>query len=313
MKELIKKVPIPISGLMLALASLGNFLSSYGTIYKTLLGTISFLILFLLIIKILLIPQEILKDLENPLVAGVAPTFFMGIMILSTYVKPYYPEIALILWSLALVGHISYILFFTKKFIFYFDIKKTFPSFFVVYVGIAAAAIPAPSYGMNIVGRYIFWFAFVSYLVLLPVLLYRVYRYPNLPEPAIPSITIFTAPANLCIAGYMSSFDIKNMNFLIFLFVLSSIFFIGVLFYLPRMLRIKFYPSFSCFTFPFVITAIAAKNFYGYLIKKGFTLTFLSIYVNLLTLLAVIMVVFVLFKYIIFLFSSPKETIAIKN
>ncbi|MGB9839040.1 TDT family transporter [Thermovenabulum sp.] len=313
MKEIINKVPIPISGLMLALASLGNFLSFYGTIYKTLLGTISFSILFLVIFKILLMPEEILKDLENPLVAGVAPTFFMGIMILSTYIKPYYPEIALILWSLALVGHILYILFFTKKFIFSFDIKKTFPSFFVVYVGIAAAAIPAPSYGMSLAGRYIFWFAFISYLLLLPVLLFRIYRYRNFPEPALPSLAIFTAPANLCITGYMSSFDIKNMNLLLFLFVLSSISFIGVLFYLPRMLRIKFYPSFSCFTFPFVITAIAVKNFHGYLIKKGLTLAFLSIYVNFLTIIAVSLVTFVLFKYIIFLFSSPQEGITVKN
>ena len=35
MENLINKVPVPMAGLMLALATAGNLVSSYGAIYKT--------------------------------------------------------------------------------------------------------------------------------------------------------------------------------------------------------------------------------------------------------------------------------------
>ncbi|MDF2890110.1 MAG: C4-dicarboxylate transporter [Clostridia bacterium] len=86
---MIKKLPLPIAGLMLALAAAGNLLLSYGGIYRNLFGVIAGIVLVLLLAKVLIMPKAIKEGFENPVVASVMPTFSMGLILLSTYLKPY--------------------------------------------------------------------------------------------------------------------------------------------------------------------------------------------------------------------------------
>ncbi|QCX33117.1 TDT family transporter [Caloramator sp. E03] len=312
MSNIIKKLPIPIAGLMLSLASLGNLLSSYNIMFKNIFGTIAGLILILMIIKLVTNLKVWQKDLENPLIASVTPTFFMALMVLSGYIKPFFPKFAFLIWAVSIIAHIIYILFFTNKFILNFDIKKVLPSYFIVYVGLAAACLSAPAFKMQAVGQIIFWFAFISYLILLPVTLYRTFKYKEFAEPALPSIAIFTAPANLCLAGYLSSFTNKSIFIVSFLGILSFIMFILVILYLPKMLKIKFYPSYSCFTFPFVITAIAMKATNLFLKKSGKAISILPQYIKFLEILSIVIVLYVLVRYLIFL-TSKDNTIKVQK
>lgn len=89
MKNVIKKVPIPLSGVMLGLASLGNLLQSYSNEIRYCCGILACFLLILLILKLILFPGMIKEDLKNPIMASVAATFPMALMILSTYVKPF--------------------------------------------------------------------------------------------------------------------------------------------------------------------------------------------------------------------------------
>ena len=82
MKDLVKRMPIPISGLMLASAAAGNLLSSYGVIFKTVFGMISAIIFFLLIVKLFIYRETILDELKNPFILSVTPSFAMGAMVL---------------------------------------------------------------------------------------------------------------------------------------------------------------------------------------------------------------------------------------
>ncbi|CCJ32929.1 MULTISPECIES: TDT family transporter [Caloramator] len=307
MQGIIKKVPIPMAGLMLALASLGNLLAGYSDVLRGILGGISFILFLLLVIKLTLYYKDILKDLENPVVASVAPTFFMGMMILSTYVKNFNQSIAFGVWVIGLIMHAAYIVYFTKKFILNFDFKKVFVSYFVVYVGIVAASIPSPLYGMKSIGQVIFWFGFVSYIILLPLIFYRLLKIKNIPEPAIPTTAILTAPANLCLAGYLSAFDEKNKLIIYLLLMLSVIMFVAILIYLPSILKLKFYPSFSSLTFPFVITAIAMKGTNVFFGKSGVNISFFKYYVSFLEILASVMVLYVFINYISFLFGEREK------
>lgn len=303
---MLKKLPLPVTGLMLGLASTGNLVLSYGNVYRNIFGIISGIILALLIAKILIIPQSIKEGFENPVVASVTPTFSMSLMLLSTYIKPYLPSAAYVLWLCGLALHCILIILFTKKYILHFNLKKVFPSYFIVYVGIVCASVTAPAFGLLKLGQYIFWFGFAAYLILLPVILYRTLIVKEIPEPAIPTIAIYTAPASLCLAGYLNSFQSKSMLIIGFLSVLSLLMFVYVIVNMPKLLRLKFYPSYSAFTFPFVITAIAIKGTHTYLMKLGNTIAFLSYFVNLLELWAVIMVAYVLVKYIMFIISKPE-------
>ncbi len=307
-KRIIKKVPIPMAGLMLGLAALGNLVQSYGEVYRNVLGGTSAILLFLLIIKVCIDPNGVKESLENPVVASVSPTVSMGIMILSTYIKPYFPSLAYIVWIVGLGLHAIFIIYFTKKYVLGFNIKKVFPSWFIVYVGIVVGSVTGPAFGQVKMGQYLFWFGLISYLILLPIVIYRVIKVKGIPEPALPTIAIFAAPASLCLAGYMNSFENKNMSIVGFLAALSLIMLVAVLVYMPKLLKLPFYPSYSSYTFPFVISGIAIKLTNGFLTKSGNPMAWLKPIVKLEEAIAVILVFYVLIKYVQFLLSSPKPT-----
>jgi len=306
MKSLIKKIPVPIAGLMLAIAATGNLLLSYGAIYKSIFGIISALILVLLILKAFFDASGILDSIKNPVIASIVPTFTMGLMLLATYMNPYAHSISFGIWVFALLLHCLLIIQFTIKFILNFDIKKVFPSYFVVYVGIVVASMTAPTYNLISLGKGIFWFGLISYLCLLPIVIYRTFFIKAIPEPALPTIAIFAAPASLCLAGYLACFPVKNTYIVGFLGALSFLMFLGVISYLPRMLKIKFYPSYSAFTFPLVISAVAMKQLNGYLVKINEQIYILKYLVKFQEALAVLIVIYVLIRYFKFLFLENK-------
>lgn len=306
MRSLIKKTPVPIAGLMLALAATGNLVLSYGAIYKSIFGIVSALILLLLIFKISFETKAVAESFKNPVVASVIPTFTMGLMILATYIKQYNSSISFGVWVFGLVLHCFLIIYFTIKFIFKFDIKKVFPSYFVVYVGIVVASMTAPAYNLISLGKGIFWFGLISYLCLLPVVIYRTFFIKGIPEPALPTITIFAAPASLCLVGYLACFPVKNNFILGFLVGLSLIMLLGVISYLPKLLKIKFYPSYSAFTFPMVISAVAMKQLNGYLVKIKQPIEMLKYLVKFQEVIAVLIVIYVLSRYIQFLFLENR-------
>lgn len=302
MERIIKRVPVPIAGLMLALAATGNLVLSYGAFYRNIFGALSALLLILITAKFFIDSKDVGESLKNPVIASVFPTLTMGTMLLSTYIKPYLPSIAMAVWVFSIILHCGLIIIFTKNFIFKFDIKKVFPSYFVVYVGIVVASITAPAYNLANVGKYIFYFGLIAYLCLLPIVIYRVFVVKAIPEAALPTITIMAAPASLLLAGYLGCFQNKNMAMIGFLACLSLVMFIGVVLYLPKLIMLRFYPSYSAFTFPLVISAIGMKQTNAFLIKLKEPIAVLNYLVKFQEVLAVLIVLYVLIRYMEFLF-----------
>lgn len=309
MVKVIKKLPLPITGLMLGLAALGNLIQSYSNGLRNVLGIISGIILIMVLVKIAMFPKGVKEALENPVVASVFPTLSMTIMLLATYLKPVIGPAAIGVWFLGVALHILLILWFSKKFVSNFNIKKVFPSWFIVYVGIVVASVSAPAFEMQALGKILFWFGFVSYLVLIPIVLKRIFVVKEIPQPALPTIAIMAAPASLCLAGYMNSFAEKNMGMVMFLLVISQITYLGVIAYLPKLLKLNFMPSFSAFTFPTVISGIGLKVTNGFLVKSGNVIAPLKTLVNVEELIALILVLYVLAKYIGFLLAEEKPAI----
>lgn len=304
MKKVLKKLPIPICGLMLGLAACGNLVLSYGNIYRNIFGVLSAIILVFLIAKIAVDSKSLAEALNNPVVCSVIPTFSMAVMLLSAYIKPFVPKLALIVWIAGLLLHAVLIVYFTIKYMLKFDIKKVFPSYFIVYVGIVAASVTAPTFNLQSLGKVIFWFGLITYIILLPIVIYRVFKVKGIPEPAMPTIAIFAAPASLCLAGYISSFKVKSMGLVIFLLCLALIMTLSVLLYLPKLLELKFYPSYSSFTFPLVISGIAVKLANGFLSQNKINIQIFKYVIKFEELLAVVMVLYVLVRYIGFIFSK---------
>ncbi len=306
MNQILKKLPVPIVGLLLALAALGNLVQSYGEIYRNIFGILSAIILVLVLVKIIKFPKGVAEALDNPVVASVFPTFSMGIMLLATYLKPFSTSFAFGMWVVGLVLHGALIISFTRKYVFDFNIKKVFPSWFIVYVGIAIGAITAPAFDKSNIGQLLFWFGLISYLILLPIVLKRVFVVKEMPEPTLPTVIIFAAPAALCLAGYMNSFAEKNMLIVYLLLALSQLFYLFALTQLPKLLKLKFYPAYSAFTFPMVISAISLKLTNGFLIKSEQPIAFLKYLVKFEEIVAIVIVLYVLIRYISFLFTKTE-------
>lgn len=312
MEQILKKYPVPIVGLMLGLAAAGNLVQSYGEVYRNIFGVISALLFILMIAKFVKYPKGVAEALDNPVVASVFPTFSMGIMLLSTYIKPFAAQLAFIIWIIGVALHTILILWFTKKFVLDFKIKKVFPSWFIVYVGIVVASVTGPAYKMASIGQAAFWFGLITYIILLPIVIYRVIKVREMPEATLPTLVIFAAPASLLLAGYMNSFSEKNMAIVWFLMSLSIIMYVVVIIMLFKLLKLKFYPSYSGFTFPLVISGIAMKLTNGFLTKSGQPISWLKYLVKFQEVVAVVIVLYVLFRYIQFLTAKEQQVVNVK-
>lgn len=306
MKDIIKKVPIPFCGVMLGFAALGNLLQSYGEGIRSVCGIVAAFILILVLLKLIMFPQMIKEDMKNPIMASVSGTFSMALMLLSTYVKPYIGAAAKYIWFFAIALHIVLIVYFTVKFVVKLDLTKVFASYYIVYVGIAVAAVTAPAYEQLAVGTAAFWFGFVTLIALLILVTIRYVKCPNVPEPAQPLFCIYAAPTSLCIAGYVQSVTPKSRTFLLAMLAVATVIYVIALVKAIGYLKLKFYPSYAAFTFPFVITAIATKQTMACLVKMEQPLPILKPVVLVETIIAAVLVIYTFIRFMGFVFASNK-------
>ena len=307
MKDTIKKVPIPLCGVMLGLAALGNLLQSYSEGIRYFCGILAAFLLVLVLLKLIMFPQMIKEDMKNPIMASVSGTFPMALMLLSVYVKPFIGKGAYYIWLLAVCLHIILIIYFTAKFLLKLQMPKVFASYYIVYVGIVVASVTAPAYEKTgSIGTYAFWFGFVTLVLLLILVTYRYIKFKKVPDPAKPLICIYAAPTSLCIAGYVQSVTPKSYTFLIGMLVVATVIYLFALVKAVTYLKMPFYPSYAAFTFPFVISAIASKQTMACAANLEHPMPFMQYIVLIETVLAVVFVAYTFIRYMGFLFAGKK-------
>lgn len=274
----LKRVPLPLCGVALGLAALGNLLAAYSPYLKILCGVLAFVGILFVTCKYLTMSDAFVTDMKNPVTASVSGTYTMALMLLAGYIKPILPVFAMILWYVAIVLHFVLIVYFTLNFILKIkipdDLMKVVASYFIVYVGIVVASVTAPAFNNIALGKICFWIGFILYI---PLFFYVSFRYIKLGNKKIEAkalACIYAAPASLCVAGYISSFEQKNITFLTGLYIFSLVIYLFGLFVVADLFanfannkEFKFYPSIAGITFPFVISAIAAKQFNAVLTK----------------------------------------------
>ena len=305
--DFIKRVPLPLSGVMLGAAALGNLLQSYGEGIRTVCGLFAAFMLVLLLLKLIMFPGMIKEDLQNPIMAGVAATFPMALMLLSTYVKPLIGPSAVYIWWFAIALHAVLIVYFTLKFMLPPVLPKVFAVYFIVYVGIAVAAVTAPAYEQQSFGQIVFWFAFICFIGLF-VLVTMAYAKTQKPEPAQPLICIYAAPLSLCIAGYVQSVMPKNLSFLQGMLAVASVLYLFAIYKaVTYIAKGKFFPSWAAFTFPMVISAIATKQTMACAKNMEQPMPFLKNVVLVETIIAAVAVAFVFIRFMMAIFSPPAQ------
>lgn len=304
---MLKKLPLPAAGVALGAAALGNLLESYSAGMRLFCGGVALLLLLLVVLKIAVYPAQFRSDMQNPIIASVFGTFSMAIMLLAGYAKPFIGSPAAWIWYVGIAIHIVLILYFTATFIRKLVLGKVFASYFIVYVGIVVASVTAPAFDALAVGQAAFWFGFVMLLALLVLVTWRYVKVREVPPPAQPLFCIYTAPASLCLAGYMQSFPEKSWAFAVGIALLSLALYIVVLVKLPRYLKMPFFPSYAAFTFPFVISAIGMKMIMAFAAASGHTIPGISILVLIETVIACVLVVYTVIRYAVFVFSKEKN------
>ena len=302
--NIIKQLPLPASGLILALLSLGNLLQDIHPYIRYLFGAIGIIILILLILKVISYPQDIKNDFKNPIIVSSCGTFSMSLMLLSTYINPFMPSIAYSIWIIGIALHILLMIYFTYNFVIStFDIMTVYPSWWIVYVGITMGSITAHVHGLNEIGFICFSIGFAAMLITTPLMFYRYIKYPDIPEMNKPLICIHTALFSILIVGYLNSATAISNGFLIGMYMIACLFYMFSFYKLVEYRNLKFYPSFSAFTFPFVISALATKGFAKVIGGNSVV----SIILTMETLIAIVIVFHVLSEYMNFLKNSEKS------
>lgn len=270
---MIKNIPIPTAGVMLGLVALGNLCKLQGCPeeWRWACGIAACFFGALLTLRIFLYPGSIKNDFTgNSILASVAATYFMSIMQLCTYTSAFAPVASEIVWFAAIIAHMALILWFTWYYVIRFQLTDVFPTYFIAYVGIVVASLTSPAFQQQDLGQALFWFGFVTYIILFALVTYR-YLHITIPVPAKPLFCIYTAPMSLSLAGYLAVVPHPSLLMVLAMQTAAQILFVVVLAKMPKLLRLPFFPSYAAFTFPFVITAFTLKQSLLYFQAVGYT------------------------------------------
>jgi len=299
MMKFVRSVPMAISGLSLGLAALGNLLLPLGAEVRYVCGALSFIVLVIFALKVILDFPHAREELKTPVPLSVLLTSTMALMLLCTYIRPFAGDVALYLWYAAVLTHVFIMLVFFKRFIIGFKIDTVYPSWFVAFVGIVTVSVTAPAMNARPIGQVAFYVGFALYFIVLGLVVYRLSRPIHIIEPLRLTTAIFTAPMSLCIVGYFNSFEERNEILIYTMLCLAVISYIYVTVkMLTTYLKIRFYPTYAAFTFPYVISATAFRLGNAFLVERGINffapVAFISMWI------AVVIVAYVLIRYLRF-------------
>ncbi len=302
----IKLVPLPIAGVILSFFGLALFFKDYSIEFSYLWICIGVILIFLLLLKFIFFNSEFRKDLKNPIILGTFGTFPMALMILSVFIADFNYIIAFCLWLIAFLGHCLLITYFTTKAIRDFNLKQVFTNYFVVYIGVGMGAITGSNFHLTFLVNGIFIFAFFAMIPSIILVSYKYINSTDIDESLKPLVCIYAAPFSLLLCAYFKTTFI-NEGFIVILFTLSVIFYVFALIKAIQYVRLSFFPTFSSFTFPFIISATATKQI------MNFFKVDLGIFLAIQLIIAIIFILFVLIRYIQFIFYQPTIKVLVKE
>lgn len=305
--HLLKVVPLPISGLMLALLSCGIFLFN-AEIYNgaAVFFLFAMIVFTLLSLKWLLVPKDCFKQLQNPVILSVFPTFTMSIMLCASFVAQHTDLYMLcaIAWWVAIIIHTYASLVFIYKYCIKNrpSMRMIFPSWFIPFVGFGMISVTANIFHVWWIGMFMLVISVIGYVALLPFILKKILVYKDLEIQKQPLIIILSTPGSLCLAGYIALMNVSGGMSITICYLICQVFYVIAVAHLPKLLKLPFFPSYSAFTFPLVISATVSYSMYGLLQSE-----LLYYIANIELMLAFMLVMYVSLRYGFYLFTQVKD------
>ena len=297
-----KKLPLAFSGCLLGLAGAGNLISDTLPELSHVFSVLGLGLWIIFLISHLVDWQNSAKELKKlPVLSGMA-TFPMAGMILATYLLrtiPSMPLFAQVLWWFSFLLDIGLITYFTILLMKSKEKIYATPSWTVLYVGIAVAALTYPVVGIIEVAYATIIFGFILTFYLYPRIYLDLKKKP-LPVELLGQEGIYCAPFSLLLASLVRVGGHQLLTYSIIMMIISSqIFFFLILSRLPQILKQGFQPAFSALTFPTIVTATSLKMAQGILQHS-----LLNVFVKIETLISLTILIFVLFSYFIWMKKS---------
>ncbi|MGX8680224.1 MAG: TDT family transporter [bacterium] len=257
----LKNMPVAVLPTFVGTLTLSNVYGGLGYTWvryaAMIAGTI---IVILYFIKIALYPDVCKKEYSQTVPASLYAGLTMCLMILGSF---YYEKgllIGKIVWMIAVFAHIIHILIFTFNNV----IKKrnlytTVPSWFVTYNGLLVSAVTGGAMGMNGLLRIISLYGVIIYLILIPIIIFRLLTVP-VKADVYHTMAVVLAPCSLCVVG-LSNTCANSLGWLkicMYICVLISLSFIIIK--LPAFFSFSFTPGFAGLTFPMAIGIVATNK-----------------------------------------------------
>lgn len=294
-----KKLPLVFSGCLLGLAGAGNLVADTWPILSHLFSLTGLVLWIFFLLLHLGNWSETKRELTKaPLLSGMA-TFPMAGMIFSTYVLrlvPSLPILAQFLWWFSFILDLALIAYFSHRFVGVEERASATPSWTVLYVGIAVAALTYPVVGLIQIAYLTVTFGFLATCFLYPLIYSDLKKKPLTPA-LLGQEGIYCAPFSLLLAALVRIGGVTLPTWSLLIMILASqAFYFFVMIRLPKIVKGGFQPAFSALTFPTIISATSLKMAQGIL-----RLPFVDYLVIAETFVCLTILFFVLVGYLIWL------------
>lgn len=302
MKNLLKVYPLPISGFSLALSTMAAMTASHSQYLKVIFLSAAVIIFTLFVLKLVYYPKDVANALKAPLPASAFPTFFMAGVSLAGHLFDYNAALAKFFYYTLAVFYFAYVIYFSLTFLRGFTIKNVLTTWFIVYVGPAIFLVHSRIIDKSTILNNLLTFVCIAFVILLPIILYRIFVVGYNDEVARATLVVLSAPGSLLFLAYYNFVADKTFNMTLLVFAISQIFYIWVLFYLPSIFKGKLYPTIAAITFPMVTGAYVSKLLYN-----SYKSDLLYNYYLVQAIFVGIILIFVMYWYCKFLYTQVKN------
>lgn len=266
--------PLPQAGVALAIFSFGNLASTllpdswWGPVHAacavlglTLLAPV--LARHGIAIRDASVRAALASDYHNPMIAPLATTMPMALIVLGTYLVRFSAPALLcaqVIWWFGVLCIVTLMAYLAWRFVLCgFSLADVCPAWLVGFVGILVAAVTSDTVELAWAGQIIYVIGFAIDIIMLVLISNRI-AWHGLPAAIKPTLTIYSAPISLLVASYFSTSTRHDPVFTLVLLTCSQLLFAFVAILLPWMLTTPASPAYAAFTFPLVITATALHD-----------------------------------------------------
>lgn len=226
-KHRLQHLPVAYTGLALGVGGLGNCIMNICSLnsdwnFKWIpCISISIVIIFLtfMLLKNIMHPKVLKYELNEPLSVSLLPTFAMSLMLVAGFIGMWNKDktsanqiVAAIFMCLAILIQLIITGWFIKSLIVNHIKNKEqhmYGTYFVPTVGLITACTVTSNITAlpNEFFQAIWYFGFVTFVILLPVVTYSMlFKEKKVSDAQFPSIAVWFAPANLSAAGFIQTF-----------------------------------------------------------------------------------------------------------